>query len=580
MSDVPNFLFGHLTGQAAVDQPAVVLGQPGSGKSVLTEVLAAELPESDFLMVRVELRKVHADSSVQQQIERALYQMLGEAVTWPELVRRAGPALPGWRTLRWRARVSLTKRRRRDSIAKAVSQPSLSQDQFQKGPSVVTASTARRYALVGAGLRARMYVDAIVGEHRDVAQLVAIADTNPGRLAAHAEWIAERGGPVPACFDADQLAQLIREQSVDRVIVTSPDFTHAGHVVAALEAGADVIVEKPLVIDEAGAAAISSAVERTGRNVTVTFNYRYSPRNSALRAVVASGTIGRPIAVHFEWMLDTRHGADYFRRWHRDKRNSGGLLIHKASHHFDLVNWWIDDVPQRVFASGGLRFYGDQGGGAPSGPRPERGSVDAAAGDPFALDLRRDPVLSRLYLDAETNDGYIRDRDVFSPGITIEDTLSLVVDYQGGASMSYSLTASAPWEGYNVAITGTEGRVELNVVERAAVAAVDTIDPGTASEPAAYAGVRGDGQRLIVQRLWETARQVEIEDDGGDHGGGDSRMLRELFRGAGSDPLGRHAGYLDGLRSIAVGIAGNRSLATGAPVLTGDLALGAGIERS
>ena len=92
--DVPDFLFGHLTGQEAFERPVVVLGQPGSGKSLLTEVLAAELPESDFLVVRVELRKIWADSSVQQQIERALYQLLGEALSWPDLVRRAGPALP------------------------------------------------------------------------------------------------------------------------------------------------------------------------------------------------------------------------------------------------------------------------------------------------------------------------------------------------------------------------------------------------------------------------------------------------------------------------------------------------------
>ena len=62
-------------------------------------------------------------------------------------------------------------------------------------------------------------------------------------------------------------------------------------------------------------------------------------------------------------MLDTKHGADYFRRWHRDKAHSGGLLVHKASHHFDLVNWWIQSAPTRVFASGGLRFYGDVSSG-------------------------------------------------------------------------------------------------------------------------------------------------------------------------------------------------------------------------
>ena len=46
-----------------------------------------------------------------------------------------------------------------------------------------------------------------------------------------------------------------------------------------------------------------------------------------------------------EWLLDTRHGADYFRRWHRNKNNSGGLMVHKATHHFDLVNWWMIPTP-------------------------------------------------------------------------------------------------------------------------------------------------------------------------------------------------------------------------------------------
>ena len=53
---------------------------------------------------------------------------------------------------------------------------------------------------------------------------------------------------------------------------------------------------------------------------------------------LASGTIGKVISVHFEWMLDTVHGADYFRRWHRLKEKSGGLMVHKSGHHFDLVS--------------------------------------------------------------------------------------------------------------------------------------------------------------------------------------------------------------------------------------------------
>ncbi|GIE97390.1 NACHT domain-containing protein [Paractinoplanes rishiriensis] len=92
--DVQDFLIAHLTSAPATGGPMVVLGHPGSGKSVLTRVLAARLSTADFLPVRVELRTVRADSPVQRQIEEALYLALGESVTWPDLARRSGTALP------------------------------------------------------------------------------------------------------------------------------------------------------------------------------------------------------------------------------------------------------------------------------------------------------------------------------------------------------------------------------------------------------------------------------------------------------------------------------------------------------
>lgn len=91
---VQDYLIATLTTRQATDRPVVVLGQPGSGKSVLTRVLAARLSGADFLPVRVELRNVRSDAPVQQQIQEALYLQLGETVTWPDLVRRAGSALP------------------------------------------------------------------------------------------------------------------------------------------------------------------------------------------------------------------------------------------------------------------------------------------------------------------------------------------------------------------------------------------------------------------------------------------------------------------------------------------------------
>ncbi|MFD0473435.1 Gfo/Idh/MocA family oxidoreductase [Nonomuraea thailandensis] len=314
-----------------------------------------------------------------------------------------------------------------------------------------------------------MYVAALTGEHADVGEIVAWLDPNPARIGYYDAQVGAElglGGPAGLPRHApDGLERMVAEQRVDVVIVTSLDRTHADLVDRALRAGADVVVEKPLTIDADGCRRITRAVADTGRDVVMTFNYRYAPRNSTLRQIITSGAIGEVTSVHFEWALDTVHGADYFRRWHRDKANSGGLLIHKASHHFDLINWWLGDTPARVYASGALRFYGDQNAAERGlGERPERGT--GAHGDPFSLDLRADPRLDALYLQAEQHDGYRRDQDPFAPGVTIEDNMAVLVDYRRGARLSYSLNAHSPWEGYRVTVNGTAGRAELEVVER------------------------------------------------------------------------------------------------------------------
>jgi predicted dehydrogenase len=447
--------------------------------------------------------------------------------------------------------------------------------------STVPVTSKRRYVVVGTGHRVRMYLDAMAGAHRDVAELVGLIEPNPGRLAVHVNRLAEAGLDLSGVLTGHpgELESVIAKGRADRAIITSPDFTHAGLIVRCLDAGVDVVVEKPLTIDPAGTRLIAEAVARSGRQVVVTHNYRYSPRNSGLKDLVKSGAIGTPLSVTFEWVLDTAHGADYFRRWHRDKANSGGLLIHKASHHFDLVNWLLADFPARVYARGGVRFYGSENATARGmAARPDRGTHDGRH-SPWELDLRADPQLKALYLDNESHDGYRRDQDVFGPGVTTEDNLAVIVDYSRGATLSYSLNAHAPWEGYRIAINGDQGRSELDVVERAAVL-VDTdgqvvVDPSAVPESASRTG----GQRLTLQRHWGTAEDIKIQEGEGGHGGGDALLLADVFRGPGEDWLERPSSWVDGVRSIAVGMAGNESLRTGLPIAITDLDLGVDLSR-
>jgi predicted dehydrogenase len=437
-----------------------------------------------------------------------------------------------------------------------------------------------RYAVAGTGHRAGLYVDALIGPHRADGEIVAWIEPNPVRAAAFDAKVAAAVGGTRPRYDPADLEQALAQEKVDRIIVTSVDRTHADVVTRALRAGVDVVVEKPIAAHPDQARLIVDAVRETGHDVVLTFNYRYSPRNLALRQVIAAGDIGRVTSVHFDWALDTRHGADYFRRWHRDKVNNGGLLVHKSSHHFDLVNWWIDGTPERVFASGGVRFYGDQAGHAHGyHPSAREAELRAQGTDPWFLDVDDDPWLGALYgPEARAADGYVRNQSVFDPGVTTEDTLSLLVEYRGGVAMSYSLTAYAPWEGYRVVVNGTEGRAELEVVERGSV---DFDDAGHAVLDASFTAVttrdevRPVSERLIVQRHFERAEVRPITNSAGGHGGGDAKLLEAVFRPGSPDPWGRAAALVDGLKASGVGYAGNRSLETGQPVRLADLGLGA-----
>ena len=211
----------------------------------------------------------------------------------------------------------------------------------------------KKYAFAGAGGRATtMFAVPLAKEYGDVAQIVGVFDPNRKRCEALAKR-TETEIPLYTDFDT-----MLEETKPDVVIVATVDRYHHEYIVRALHAGCDVISEKPLTIDDEKCRAILKAQEQTGKKVTVTFNVRFMPFVTRIKELIHEGCVGDILSVHFEWMLDTEHGADYFRRWHRKKENSGGLLVHKATHHFDMVNWLIDDEPVKVNAFGTRRFYG------------------------------------------------------------------------------------------------------------------------------------------------------------------------------------------------------------------------------
>ena len=422
----------------------------------------------------------------------------------------------------------------------------------------------KRYAQVGTGGRARFFYEAVASTYKETSEMAAFCDLSQTRMDFANKLLTEKHGvsAVPTYHYTD-FDKMLDEIKPDYVIVTSVDRTHHDYIIRAMEKGYDVISEKPMTIDEEKAQAIIDTQKKTGKSLRVTFNYRYAPHNTKIRELIRDGVIGDVYSIHFEWLLNTQHGADYFRRWHRNKYNSGGLLVHKSTHHFDLVNFWINSQPKKVFAFGDLNFYGMKNA-------EKRGVTDfyyrsygnpAAKNDPFAIDLESNPELKGLYLDAEKDSGYIRDRSVFSDDISIEDTMGVTVKYKSGTILTYSLNAYMPWEGFNVVFNGSKGRIEVKVIEKSYInAGGDKSDEGALT-----------GKTIMVHPMFGAPYEAEIIESAGGHGGGDPVLLNDIFGVPEPDPFNRAASHVDGAMSILTGVAANKSIVSGLPVNIDDL---------
>ena len=401
-----------------------------------------------------------------------------------------------------------------------------------------------RIAMVGTGHRGTgMWGRDVVRTYGEKVKFVGLCDINPGRLE-FARTHMNVDSPVFTDFD-----EMLKKTSPEVVIVTTVDATHNYFIVKALDAGIDVITEKPLTTDEVKLKEILDAERRSGKKVIVTFNYRYSPHRSKIKELLMQRRIGQVTSVDFNWYLDVYHGADYFRRWHRLREKSGTLLVHKSTHHFDLLNWWLDSDPAVVNAFGELEFYG----------RNHSFRSTVCRGCPFRqkcgffFDITKDERLMALYTANEKYDGYVRDGCVWKEDIDIYDKMSVQIKYMNDVQVTYSLTTYSPYEGYRIAFNGTEGRIEAWIHER---------------QP----WPKENYDEIMITDNFGKMETIRIAEQSGGHGGGDDRMKDEIFLPEQQDdPLRRSAGLRDGALSVLIGISARKSIEKGMPVKIADL---------
>lgn len=406
-----------------------------------------------------------------------------------------------------------------------------------------------RYVLAGVGGRGLgFFADALRGDYRDLCELVGLFDFSLARLeAVNRQW----GTALPIYTDYDAM---LRELDPDGVIIATSDASHADYVVQTLAAGKRAVVEKPLGVSAAQVRRVlDAAAMQPATNSVVAHNMRYESAIQQIKGLIADGALGQVLNILCHENLDRHHGADYFRRWHRFRANSGGLLIQKGSHHFDALNWLVGSRPRRVIARGGLYHYGRRG--------PFRSA--RCTGCPhtaqcvYDADLRSwaeaHGDLGELYQAGERDTGYVRDGCVFDERIDIEDHMEVLYDYENGVEVVYSLTAFASLESFRLEIEGTEGRLVYEDIMPTDWTPGNRVVPGLESF---------ESRRMTLYSFQSGVREIPAADWPPHWETDRSSLLPELFGRPLRAPLtDRQASLEDGAWAVLVGAAANLSMA-------------------
>ncbi len=352
-------------------------------------------------------------------------------------------------------------------------------------------------------------------EFPEKSRIVGLMDTNIERARACKDELEKRPIPYELPLFAN-LNEALSKTRPDWCVVCVPDRTHLEVCLQCIEGGSNLIVEKPLATSLEECRKIIAAAKKAGREVLVAHNYRYMNFARTAEKIVREGKIGKVLSWRAGEILGNAHGGDYFHRWHSDFAMSAGMLNHKGCHHFDLLFWIIKDKPVCASAMGSRVYYKERSDIAHARRCCE---CKLKRTCPHTIDMDIwDGIYRKMYKDAESVDGYIRDKCVFSDRHSIYDNYTVNMQLESGVIGNYVLTTFGPREQCYFEICGTEASLE---------AGSDTLNGG-------------EYVRIIKQKSYNpesmymdgaTIEKIEFGDEGGmhGHGGADVRMVASLL---------------------------------------------------
>lgn len=382
-----------------------------------------------------------------------------------------------------------------------------------------TLTSTLRIGIIGTGGRGVGCFGKTLTQHNDV-QLF-LADANSQRVAEAARELGKETQSYTS------IEGMLDEAELDGVVITTPDYLHDDHVIAALEKGVrHIIVDKPLAITTEGCKRVIDTMHATGGKVAIGFNLRHIPLIDRIKTIIDNGEIGDLMSMENREFYDG--GRTYMARWNRKYAWSGGLWIHKGSHDFDVFNWWnAAGDPERVFASAGLnalrpdKLPFEEVPGKTVGP-------NCASCDYYEVCPDRTDMGKSDLFNAQTaqEDGYVKDLCIFLSDKDVHDNGIAIVEYDNNVRASHLECFVCGFDDRLYTVIGDRGTLVANL-----------------SNPT----------QIELRPRWGESKFIDVPlpEEGG-HGGADPLLIENFLaslKGEGQPS----SSVRDGIKAVAVG---------------------------
>jgi myo-inositol 2-dehydrogenase / D-chiro-inositol 1-dehydrogenase len=359
-----------------------------------------------------------------------------------------------------------------------------------------------RYGIIGCGSMGREHILNLLST--DGCQVTALQDPHAPSIEASLALL--RGAVVqPKVFST--VADLLSSGLCDAVVVATPNYTHAGILREVLAADVHVLAEKPLVTKMEDGLDLIERGKNRKKIAWVAQEYRYMPPVAELIRLAHAGECGS-----LQQVAIREHREPFYPKvgdWNRFNANTGGTLVEKCCHYFNLMDHILREKPLRVFASGGQRVN----------------HLDEVYGN-------------------KTPD--------------ILDSAFVIVEYPSGARASLDLCmfAENSVDNEHITVVGSEGKLE-SLIPSLTLRVGKRADWGKRE---VWGQASGTGRGVATRRVWDTNIRY-----GGQHFGA-SWIEHQKFAQAIRQGLPPEIPLEEGLRSVATGMAAHRSIETGLPV--------------